>query len=164
MIVTCDLGINWTHRKLSPVLHFLAAATMKGLLALTFLAALSLAVISFRLIRFSFMYNACITKESSNSFQSMFQNQHFSSYYPTPPLPPIIIPIKPYITQNSQCIYTSIQMSLSVSKFSWKNCGLFVPISIWRRNVSWHWRIGQSLVLFLIFFSLSQQIITVSVF
>jgi hypothetical protein len=30
--------------KLSPVLHFLTAATMKAFLALTFLAALSLAV------------------------------------------------------------------------------------------------------------------------
>jgi hypothetical protein len=36
--------------KLSPLLHFLAAATMKAFLALTFLAALSLAVSSFRLI------------------------------------------------------------------------------------------------------------------
>jgi hypothetical protein len=43
--------------KLSPVLHFLAAATMKALLALTFLAALSLAVRSFRLIHFSFKYH-----------------------------------------------------------------------------------------------------------
>jgi hypothetical protein len=33
--------------KLSPVLHFLAAATMKAFLALTFLSALSLAVSSF---------------------------------------------------------------------------------------------------------------------
>jgi hypothetical protein len=30
--------------KLSPLIHFLATATMKGFLALTFLAALSLAV------------------------------------------------------------------------------------------------------------------------
>jgi hypothetical protein len=43
--------------KLSSVLHFLAAATMKAFLALTFLAALSLAVSLFRLIRFSFMYH-----------------------------------------------------------------------------------------------------------
>jgi hypothetical protein len=43
--------------KLSPVLHFLAAVTMKAFLALTFLAALSLAVSSFRLIRFSFKYH-----------------------------------------------------------------------------------------------------------
>jgi hypothetical protein len=43
--------------KLSPVLHFLAAATMKAFLALTFLAALSLAVSAFRLIRFSFKYH-----------------------------------------------------------------------------------------------------------
>jgi hypothetical protein len=42
--------------KLSPVLHFLAAATMKAFLALTFLAALSLAVSNFRLVRFSFKY------------------------------------------------------------------------------------------------------------
>jgi hypothetical protein len=43
--------------KLSPVLHFLAAATMKAFLALTLLAALSLAVSLFRLIRFSFKYH-----------------------------------------------------------------------------------------------------------
>jgi hypothetical protein len=43
--------------KLSPVLHLLAAATMKSFLALTFLAALSLAVSLFRLIRFTFMYH-----------------------------------------------------------------------------------------------------------
>jgi hypothetical protein len=43
--------------KLSPVLHFLAAATMKAFLALTFLAALSLTVSSFLLIRFSFKYH-----------------------------------------------------------------------------------------------------------
>jgi hypothetical protein len=42
---------------LSPVLHFLARATMKAFLALTFLAALSLAVSSFRFIRFSFKYH-----------------------------------------------------------------------------------------------------------
>jgi hypothetical protein len=42
--------------KLSPV-HFLAEETMKAFLALTFLAALSLAVSSFRLIRFSFNYH-----------------------------------------------------------------------------------------------------------
>jgi hypothetical protein len=40
--------------KLSPVLHFLAAATLKAFIALTFLAALSLAVSSLRLISFSF--------------------------------------------------------------------------------------------------------------
>jgi hypothetical protein len=40
--------------KLWPVLHFLAAATMKAFLALTFLAAISLAVSSFWVIRFSF--------------------------------------------------------------------------------------------------------------
>ena len=55
--MTYDLGINWTHMKLSPVLHFLTAATMKAFLALTFFAALSLAVSSFRLIRFSFKYH-----------------------------------------------------------------------------------------------------------
>jgi hypothetical protein len=43
--------------KLSPVLHFFAAATMKAFLTLTFLAALSLAVSLFRLIRFSFKYH-----------------------------------------------------------------------------------------------------------
>jgi len=43
--------------KLSPVLQFLAAATMKAFLALTFLAALSLAVSSFCIIRFSFKYH-----------------------------------------------------------------------------------------------------------
>jgi hypothetical protein len=43
--------------KLSPLLRFLAAATMKGFLALTFLAALSLTVSSFRLILFTFMYH-----------------------------------------------------------------------------------------------------------
>jgi hypothetical protein len=53
MTVTYDLGINWNHIKLLPV-HFLAAATMKAFLALVFLAALSLAVNSFSLIRFSF--------------------------------------------------------------------------------------------------------------
>jgi hypothetical protein len=56
MTVTYVFGIKWTHIKLSPV-HFLAAATMKAFLALTFLAALSLAVSSFRLIRFSFKYH-----------------------------------------------------------------------------------------------------------
>jgi len=40
--------------KLSAVLHFVTAATMKAFLALTFLAALSLAVSSFWVIRFSF--------------------------------------------------------------------------------------------------------------
>jgi len=43
--------------ELSSVLHFLAAATMKAFLALTFLAALSLAVSSFCVIRFSFKYH-----------------------------------------------------------------------------------------------------------
>jgi hypothetical protein len=43
--------------KLSPVLHFLAAATIKSFLPLTFLAALSLAVSLFRLIRFTFKYH-----------------------------------------------------------------------------------------------------------
>jgi len=43
--------------KLSPVLHFLAPATMKAFLALSLLAALSLAVSSFQLIRFSFKYH-----------------------------------------------------------------------------------------------------------
>jgi hypothetical protein len=43
--------------KVSAVLHFLAAATMKAFLALTFLAALSLSVSSFRLISFSFKYH-----------------------------------------------------------------------------------------------------------
>jgi len=47
MALTDLLGINWTHMKLSAVLHFLTAATMKAFLALTFLAALSLAVSSF---------------------------------------------------------------------------------------------------------------------
>jgi hypothetical protein len=40
--------------KLSPVLHFLTVPTMKAFLALTFLAALSLAVSFFRLIRSNF--------------------------------------------------------------------------------------------------------------
>jgi hypothetical protein len=40
--------------KLSPVLRFPTAATMKAFLALTFLAALSLTVSSLRLFRFSF--------------------------------------------------------------------------------------------------------------
>jgi hypothetical protein len=53
MTVTCVLGINQTYMTLSRVLHFVAAATMKGFLALTFLAALSLAVSS-RLILFTF--------------------------------------------------------------------------------------------------------------
>jgi len=57
MTVTNVLGIKWTHMKLSSVLHFLAAATMKAFLALTFLAALSLAVSSFRLIFISFKYH-----------------------------------------------------------------------------------------------------------
>jgi hypothetical protein len=43
--------------KLSSVPHFLAAATMKAFLALTFLAALSLAVSSLRLIHSSFNYH-----------------------------------------------------------------------------------------------------------
>jgi hypothetical protein len=41
--------------KLSPV-YFLAAATMKAFLALTFLAALSLTVSSFRSFFISFVY------------------------------------------------------------------------------------------------------------
>jgi hypothetical protein len=57
MMVTNVFGINWIHMKLSPILHFLAAATMKSFLALTFLAALSLAVSSFWLICFSFKYH-----------------------------------------------------------------------------------------------------------
>ena len=107
-----DLDTNWTHMKLSPVLHFLAAATMKAFLTLTLLPSLSLSVSSFRFIRFSFLYNVCIIKESSNNFRSNFQNRHFCSYYPMTSLPLIENHIKPYITQN---IYTSIQISLSVS-------------------------------------------------
>jgi hypothetical protein len=40
-----------------PFIHFLAVATMKVFFALTFLTALSLAVISFRMFRFTFKYH-----------------------------------------------------------------------------------------------------------
>ena len=70
MTLPYDWVINCTHMKLSPVLHFLATGTMKAFLALTFLAALSLAVSYFRLIRFSLKYkdHLFITVEAHNLY------------------------------------------------------------------------------------------------
>jgi len=81
MTLTYDFGINQTYMKLSPFLHFLTAATMKTFLALTFLAALSLAVSSVQFISFSFKYH----KGLRQYFQSNFQNRNLCSYCSMPP-------------------------------------------------------------------------------
>ena len=83
--------------KLSPVLRFLTAATMKAFLALTFLAALSLTVSSLQLIRFSFKYH----KGLQQYFSIQLSESPFVFIFYMPLSLLIIEPIKPYITQKS---------------------------------------------------------------
>jgi hypothetical protein len=70
----------------------------------------------------SFVSPSSIIKDCSNNFQSIFQNRHFFSYYSMIPLPLIINPIKPYMTQNSDFIYTLSAYTLLYKSLSVFTC------------------------------------------
>ena len=133
---------------LSPVLHFMSAVTMKAFLVLVFLAALSLAVSSLRLIRFSFMYHKGL-------------QEYFSIHLSESPFVFILFYASIATDHKSHKAIYHTELSVHIhfcSNISF--CFLVLVMELWFIGSNFYITYKYLLGIFVIFFSTSKQMIT----